>query len=137
MRADKEMDMQSEIEALDKFENGKFLEMGIPDVPDNELYVAKESYMWKFEQSQLKEKKDGESTDGKDPKIVPQSQTELAERGPCNYSRGRPVFEIKLCKLAKIPTAEKISGQDACTPSRPANLPLDKMKLHYVVHYTF
>ena len=61
MRADKEMDMQSEIEALDKFENGKFLEMGIPDVPDNELYVAKESYMWKFEQSQLKEKKDVES----------------------------------------------------------------------------
>lgn len=139
MRADTEMDMQSEIEALDKFDNGKFLEMGIPDVPDNELYVAKESYMWKFEQSQLKEKKEGDSTDDKDPKIVPKSKTELAEMGnqPCNYSRGRPVFEIKPCKLAKIPTPEKITGQDACTPTRPASLPLDKMKLHYVVHYTF
>ena len=28
-----------------------------------------------------------------------------------------------------------INGQDACSPDKPANLTLEKLKLHYVVHY--
>jgi len=140
MRADKEMDMQSEIEALDKHEKGKLIEMGIPDVPDNELYVAKESYMWKFEQSQLAEKR-AQENDPNAPKIVPKSKTELAESAnnshQSNYNRGRQVFEMHKCKLANVPTEDKITGQDACTAARPANLTMDKIKLHYVVHYTF
>ena len=28
-----------------------------------------------------------------------------------------------------------INGQDACKPGKPAFLPVDKLKLHYVVHY--
>lgn len=144
MRADELMDMQSEIEALDRHEKGKFLEMGIPDVADSELYIAKESYMWKFEQGKLDDNNNQEqskSSDPKEPKIVPRSKTELAEMAnkpqESNNSRCRPMFEMRTCKLAEVPTEEKISGQDACRPGRPANLAMDKMKLHYVVHYTF
>merc|ERR1712110_1100187 len=61
MQADDKVDMQSEIEALDRHEQGKFLEMGIPDVPDNELYVAKESYMWKFENGRLEDHKNNKA----------------------------------------------------------------------------
>jgi len=123
MRADTEMDMQSEIEALDKLDQGKFLEMGIPDVPDNELYVAKESYTWKFEQSQLKEKRNQEgNSDPNQPKIVPKYNTELAEMRNNNYSRGRQFYECtNVLKLrsqhrikSKAKTCAALSVQPLC-----------------------
>ena len=39
------------------------------------------------------------------------------------------------CKLSRIPVSRPINGQDACSPDKPANLTLEKLKLHYVVHY--
>lgn len=42
-----------------------------------------------------------------------------------------------VCKLADVPIKKEISGQDMCRPGRPARLALDKVKLHYVVHYMF
>jgi DNA-directed RNA polymerase subunit RPC12/RpoP len=130
MRADTKMDMQSEIEMLDKHEGGKFLEAGIPDVPDNELYVAKEHYMWKFEQSE--KAKNGENKDGSQTQAKPAENTCPT---PTHYSRGRQVYETHTCTLSEIPTEEPIGGQDACRPGRPAKLPMDQIKLHYVVHY--
>merc|ERR1712126_592739 len=64
---------------------GKFLEMGIPDVEDNEFYIAKESYMWKFEnedklKGQSEKKEEPRRIENKEPVIVPLSKTELAER---------------------------------------------------------
>ena len=39
------------------------------------------------------------------------------------------------CKLSEVPVSRPIIGQDACTPGKPALLPIEKLKLHYVVHY--
>ena len=39
------------------------------------------------------------------------------------------------CKLSEIPVSRPINGQDACSPGIPAFLTIDKLKLHYVVHY--
>ena len=39
------------------------------------------------------------------------------------------------CKLSEIPVSRPINGQDACKPGKPAFLPVEKLKLHYVVHY--
>ena len=41
------------------------------------------------------------------------------------------------CKLSEIKTKRAISGQDSCRPGRPADLAVDKVKLHYVVHYIY
>ena len=73
------MDIQNEIEALDNFEKVRFPEMGIPELCDNEMYIAKESYVLKFEQSQVQEKKEAEANvDPNEPKIIPNSKTEFA-----------------------------------------------------------
>jgi len=64
--------------------------------------------MWKFEKSQLKEKQNQEAnSDPNQPKIVPKSNTELAEMRNNNYSRGRQVNEMHKCAQAPIPTPEK------------------------------
>ena len=34
-----------------------------------------------------------------------------------------------------MPVSRPINGQDACKPGKPALLPVEKLKLHYVVHY--
>ena len=39
------------------------------------------------------------------------------------------------CKLSEVPVSRPINGQDTCTPNKPAFLPIEKLKLHYVVHY--
>lgn len=39
------------------------------------------------------------------------------------------------CKLSEIPISRPIIGQEACKPGKPALLPIEKLKLHYVVHY--
>lgn len=49
MREDDKVDMTSEIEAIDAHVNGKWVELGLPDGPDHEMYTAKESFRWKLE----------------------------------------------------------------------------------------
>ncbi len=39
------------------------------------------------------------------------------------------------CLQSEIPTSRSITGADACSAGNPASLPIQKVKLHYVVHY--
>ena len=39
------------------------------------------------------------------------------------------------CLQSEIATVRNISGPEACSSGKPANLPIQKIKLHYVVHY--
>merc|ERR1719167_1679361 len=105
MRADTVIDMTEEINAINEHENGKFLEMGIPDIPDNELYKAVESFMWKIEN----EKKEEEEANTKkqddmdaarrnqndSSKIVSLSKTEISERNK------QKLFECPHCEELK------------------------------------
>jgi len=45
MKAERKADMPEAIEDINKHENGKFSEMGIPDIEDNEMFISEESYM--------------------------------------------------------------------------------------------
>lgn len=132
MQNDDRVDMTEEINAIDEYEKtqkneqGSFLELGIPDVPDNELYAAKESFMWKIDKEQKQEeaeknKTSSPSKDEKgDPKIVPFSKTELAERGvsPKENNRQRSkTYECPHCDDCK----------NNADPS--------KLRLHVFLHY--
>ena len=37
--------------------------------------------------------------------------------------------------MSEVPVLRPINGQDACREGKPAFLTIDKIKLHYVVHY--
>ena len=52
------------------------------------------------------------------------------------FQQNSPYYR-HICKLADVPIKKEISGQDKCRPGRPARLAMDKVKLHYVVHYMF
>lgn len=127
MRNDDKVDMQEEIDAINEAEKGNFLELGIPDVPDNELYAAKESFMWKIEQEKkmedskkIEEQKPASNESKGEPRIVPFSKTELAERNMSqnNASRQGPkTFECPHC--------------DDCKN----NMDPSKLRLHIFLHY--
>merc|ERR1712150_61649 len=119
--------MGEEIKAIDEHENGKFLEMGIPDIPDNELYKAVESFMWKIEnekkeEDDAKKKKEANDSNSKkeneDPRIIPLSKTEMTEKGISSGNRPKQkVFECPHCEEYK-------NNND---PS--------KLRLHLFLHY--
>jgi hypothetical protein len=60
--------------------------------------------------------------------IVPYTEEQI--RRDCKYKR-------HTCQMAEVTTPRLIMGQDACKPGKPAELAVDKVKLHYVVHYIF
>ena len=37
--------------------------------------------------------------------------------------------------MSEIPVNKPIAGQDTCSPGKPAFLTIEKLQLHYVVHY--
>jgi len=78
MREDDKVDMTSEIEAIDANDNGKWVALGLPEVPDEEMYTAKESFMWKYQQRRL----NGETEKDKKPPPKPQ------ECPHCNDCKG-------------------------------------------------
>ena len=78
MREDDKVDMTSEIEAIDSNDNGKWVALGLPEVPDEEMYTAKESFMWKYQQRKL----NGETEKDKKPPPKPQ------ECPHCNDCKG-------------------------------------------------
>lgn len=122
MQNDDKVDMTEEINAINEHEKGNFLELGIPDVPDNELYEAKESFMWKIEKEKEAEDKAKEEANSKeasgDPKVVPYSKTEAAEKaGSTNVRPGQKTFECPHCDDYK-------NNTDA-----------SKLRLHIFLHY--
>ena len=78
MREDDKVDMTSEIEAIDANDNEKWVALGLPEVLDEEMHTAKESFMWKYQQRKL----NGET--GKDKKPPPKPQ----ECPHCNDFKG-------------------------------------------------
>jgi len=77
--------MTEEIEAINKHENGKFLQMPISEVQDNQTYIAEESYIWQFEnkdrlKGQFENKEEPERIEHKEYVIVSLSKTEVAEK---------------------------------------------------------
>jgi hypothetical protein len=58
--------------------------------------------------------------------IVPYTENQI--KRDCKYKRHK-------CKMAEVMTTRLNTGQDACKPGKPAELAVDKVKLHYVVHY--
>ena len=39
------------------------------------------------------------------------------------------------CLMSEVPCHRTITGSLTCHPGHPATMPLDKVKLHYVIHY--
>lgn len=60
--------------------------------------------------------------------IVPLTDEEIKEQ--YRYKKHK-------CALSDVPTTRAIAGQDLCRPGRPADLSIEKVKLHYVVHYIY
>jgi len=88
---------------------------------------------------------EGDSTRSKEgkkkesgPKLAPKPVITPAPSPPVisPLSPQSPYYK-HVCKLSDVPIKREISGQDMCRPNRPARMSLDKVKLHYVVHYMF
>jgi len=126
MRADDKVDMTDEIKAIDDHEKGQFIGAEDPNVPDNEMYTAKESFMWKFQNQRNLEQGKGNAANPQStnsPKIVPFSKTEMAERGGY-ISTGR----------GDNPRRPKVYECPHCTECKN-NVDPSRLRLHIFHHY--
>jgi len=115
MRADDKVDMSEEIAAIDAYEKGQFVGAEDPNVPDSEMYTAKESFMWKFQNQKNNDPANhGNSANNNSPNVVPYSRTVMS----ANDGFRRPkVYECPHCSECKN------------------NMDASRLRLHIFHHY--